>query len=171
MKHALIFIPFLLLAANSKTIISFEKKHPQNARKFHLHFVTVGFGSNMYEMEPVFKVDGTKFIYTSEEVWIYPKQTKIEKDTLLTGSFRTSSMDSISQLISQVKDSVIHKSNMRIMSGSAAYITIEDDFKKVEFDLHNTSNTTADRIVAILNTYIPATLRKLFICCGIKDKN
>ncbi len=126
----------------------------------------VGFGSNMFDMEPVFKVDGTKFVYTSEEVWILPGQTKIRKDTLLIGNFRTSSMDSISTFTREIKDSVIYRTNAGIMSGSASYITIEDDVKKIKFDLHNASDTTADKIVAILNTYIPNTLTKLSICCG-----
>lgn len=171
MKQTLIFIPFFLLAINPKSSVSFEKKYQRNARNFHLHFMKVGFGSNMFEMEPVFKVNGTKFVYTSEEAWILPGQTKIRKDTLLIGSFRTSSMDSISKLTREVKDSAIYRTNIHIMSGSATHIKIEDDSKKVTFDLHNASDTTADRIVAILNTYIPKTLGKLSICCRTRKGN
>jgi hypothetical protein len=171
MKQALIYIPFFLLAIAPKNFVSFKEQTPHEARNFKLHFMTVGFGSNMFEMEPVFKIDGTKFTYTSEEVWILPGQTKIKKDTFLIGSFRTSSMDSISKLISKVRDSAIYRTNIHIMSGSAAYITIEDDLRKVKFTLHNASDTTADKIVAILNTYIPAKLDKLYICCATKNGN
>jgi hypothetical protein len=125
--------------------------------------MTVGFGSNMFEMEPVFKVDGTKFIYTSEEVWISPGQKKIEKDTLLIGEFRTSSIDSISNFINRLQDNAIHKANVRVMSGSACYIEISNDLKKISFQLHNTSDTTADKIVTILNSYIPNGFDKLYI--------
>lgn len=165
MKQLLLLIPFSLFITSAKELDSFEKRYQQDARKFYLQFVTVGFGSNMFKMQPVFEVKGTKFIYTSEEVWVHPGQANVRKKTLLTGSFRTSSMDSISDLIRAIKDSSIHKVNMYVMSGSAAYITIEDGSKKIGFNLHNTSDTTADRIVSILNTYIPQKLRHLYICC------
>ncbi len=162
----LLFWALLLLSCNGQVKIK-----PAPTRKFHLHFMTIGFGSNMFEMEPVFKVNGTNFVYTSEEVWILPGQTTIRKDTLLIGSFRPSSIDSISKLTREIKDSVIYRTNIHIMSGSATHITIEDDLKRVMFNLHNTSDTTADKIVTILNTYIPKTLGKLNICCGTRKEN
>jgi hypothetical protein len=162
----LLFWTLLLLSCNGQVKIK-----PAPTRNFQLHFMKVGFGSNMFEMEPVFKVNGTNFVYTSEEVWIPPGQTTIRKDTLLIGSFRTSSMDSISKLTREIKDSAIYRTNSHIMSGSATHITIEDDLTKVTFNLHNASDTTADRIVTILNTYIPETLRKLNICCGTHKGN
>lgn len=116
----------------------------------------------MFDMEPVFKVDKTKFIYTFEDVWIQPGQTKIKKDTLLIGGFRLSSIDSINNLINQLKDSVIYNVG-NYLSGSAACIEISNDKKKIKFDLHNASDSTADKIVAILNTYIPAKMNKLSI--------
>ena len=132
-------------------------------KKFKLRFVTVGFGSNWFEMEPVFNIDGTNFIYTSEEVWIMPGQTKIQRDTLLSGNFRTSSIDSISNLINELKDTAIYKTNIHILSGSAAYLQVSNDTKKINFKLHNASDATADKIVAILNSYIPKGYDKLFI--------
>ena len=82
MKQLLIYIPIYFLGLTIEKPISFKQQTRQDEKEFRLHFMTVGFGSNMFEMEPVFKVEGTKFIYTSEEVWILPKQKKIQRDTL-----------------------------------------------------------------------------------------
>ncbi len=163
MGQLVIYIAIYFIGFINVNTVSFKQQVRRDEKKFRLNFVTVGFGSNMFEMEPVFKVDGTKFIYTSEEVWIFPRQTKIQKDTLLQGDFRISSIDSISTFICQLKESAIHKSNMSVMSGSACYIEILDDIKKINFQLHNTSDTTADKIVSVLNTYIPTGYNKLYI--------
>lgn len=162
MKQALIYIPIIILLLAPRNSDSFEGHNWQVTRKFRLQYVRVGFGSNMFEMQPVFNVDETKFVYTSEVVWVNPKQKNVQ-DTLLIGIFRISSMDSISNLIRGIKDSRIYRTNIHILSGSASYITVQDDVKKIMFDLHNASDTTAARIIAILNTYIPDHLQKLHI--------
>ena len=166
MKQKLIFIPFFLLAINPGNADSFKKQYQRNAGNFYLQFVTIGFGSNMFEMQPIFTVNETKFVYTSEEVWVLPGQTNIMKDTLLIGSFRASSIDSILKLTRELKDTAIYRANIHYLSGSLSDITIKDGVKKIIFDLHNASDTTADKIVAILNSYIPGELGKLHICCG-----
>jgi hypothetical protein len=153
----------LLVFCMSNTLVPLKKAGGANAGNFHLRFVTIGFGSNMFRMQPVFNVDGQKFVYTSEQVWISPGEDKIERDTLLTGSFRTSSIDSISALVREIRDSVIRKADTHVISGSAASIEIETDVKKIKFDLHNTSDSTAEKITAILNTYIPQPLQRLYV--------
>lgn len=149
-----------------------DKKQPADSSFFSLSFTTVGFGSNMFEMEPVFKVKNRKFLYTSEEVWLWKGKgkNKLRKDTLLTGAFRNSSADSIVQLISGLKDTVIYKTNASIMSGSAGYLTITTRNKKVRFDLHNASDRRAEAIVAILNSYVPEGMEKMWITGKIKKE-
>jgi hypothetical protein len=147
-------------------------KQPPDTSFFSLSFVTVGFGSNMFEMEPVFEVKHSKFIYTNEEVWLWKDEdkNKLRKDTLLTGDFRHSSADLIVQLISGLKDTVIYKTNAGIMSGSAGYLTITTRNKKVRFDLHNASDRRAEAIVAILNSYVPEGMEKMWITGKIKEE-
>lgn len=129
----------------------------------------IGFGSNMFTMQPVFSVQGTKFVYTSEEVWIMPDQKEIQRDILLMGDFRTSAIDSIKNLISELKDSVIFRSSA-ILSGSESDITIKTTTKKIRFELHNASDTTAEKIVDILNSHIPVGFNKLHISHSIRRK-
>src|SRR5688500_14074953 len=108
MKKTRIFLYLFLLALHPNISVSGSSQYHKNTRHFFLHFVTVGFGSNRFIMQPVFKVEGTKFIYTSEQVWTIGEQTQRKKDTLLTGFFRVSSSDSISNLINELKDSVVY---------------------------------------------------------------
>lgn len=156
------------------TLLSFFKgqaqKHPSVSKhfsadspQFTLSFVTVGFGSNMFEMEPVFRVTGNQFVFTSEEVWIRPEQKKIQRDTLLVGLFRTSSIDSIINLVDNISDTLIKKFNSHISSGSAQYIDIFTGKKRIKFNLHNISDATAEKIVAILNTYIMDEKQRLYL--------
>lgn len=109
---------------------SLSKHFSVNSAQFSLSFVTIGFGSNMFEMEPVFRVTGNRFVFTSEEVWIKPEQQKIQRDTLLVGLFRTSSIDSIINLVDNRSDTLIDKFNPHISSGSAEYIDIFTGKKK-----------------------------------------
>lgn len=163
MRSILFYVPlffgFVSLFSNRFEVERREEK----ARIFKLSFVTVGFGSNMFEMEPVFVVNGTKFTYTSEEVWAWPGQKEFRRDTLLTGNFRVSSIDSILNMVADIKDSVVYRTNIRIRSGSAGYIDITDDKRTIKFQLHNASHPVADKIVEILSSYIPEELDRLYI--------
>lgn len=163
MKLRLISLSALLCSFATIKPVSLDNAIYGSRPFFKLDFVTVGFGSNQFEMQPVFRVDGTRFIYTSEIVWIREGEKNVPKDTLLTGDFRTSSIDSISGFIDSFSDTVIYKADIGIMSGSASYIKVADSCNNIRFELHNRTDTTADKIVAVLNTYIPDSMRKLYI--------
>jgi hypothetical protein len=154
-------LPFL--EGQAQKYPSVSKNFSGDSPQFTLSFVKVGFGSNMYEMEPVFRVIGNRFVFTSEEVWIGPKQEKIQRDTLLVGYFRTSSIDSIINLVDNITDTLIDKFNSHIMSGSAQYIDIFTGKKRIKFNLHNISDPTAEKVVAILNTYIIDEKQQLYL--------
>jgi len=64
---------------------------------FTLSYISIGLGSNMWTMQPMFRVKGCQFIYTSEEAWQFKDSEKPKADTLLIGNFRASSIDSIHQ--------------------------------------------------------------------------
>lgn len=140
---------------------SVDNKSSEN-QDFKLHYMNVGFGSNRYRMQPVFVVNNQNFIYTMETVWVSPDQTNIPRDTLLTGKFRISSIDSIKNLIRGITDTSIYKSAM-VLSGSATHISIETGQKKLHFTLFNTSDSIAENIVSILSTYIPNEINNLYI--------
>jgi hypothetical protein len=158
MKLTLLYILFFLFGTATEKA-NLPRQHAIN---FKLEYVRIGFGSNMWTMQPVFRVHGTTFVYTSEEVWIIPEQKEIRRDTLLTGDLRITAVDSIKNLIGAMKDSVIYRSGA-ILSGSKSYITVTTNDKEISFQLHNASDTTAEKIVDILNSHIPAGYRKLHI--------
>lgn len=120
---------------------------------FKLHYMQVGFGSTMYELQPVFVINNNGFVYTIEEVWIYPNQTNITRDTLAIGNFRKSSIDSIVNIVNSTNGSFISKSRL-LSSGTATYMSIKAGNKKLKIDLLNSSDATAERILNIINTYM-----------------
>ncbi len=160
---SILLISFLGFNSASPNFDPVLKTSSQCDSSFKLSYVLIGFGSNMFSMEPVFRVNGTKFIYTSEEVWTIPNFEKQKPDTLLTGDFRTSSIDSIAALVNPIQDTLIYKSNPHIMSGGEANIEVCTETKKVTFQLFNASDTTAKKIVTILNSYILSNYKKLWI--------
>lgn len=163
MKELLLFISVCVFGMNAEALFHFEKQNPEKENNFKLSFVTVGLGSNMYKMQPVFKVEDKRFSYTLEKGWSSAHQHKIKTDTLLTGDFRKSSADSISNLLADLKDSIVSRSNPYVLSGLAAYIEVSTAAQKITFSLHNQSDNTADKIVAILNSYIPEGFKKLHV--------
>jgi hypothetical protein len=155
MKQLLLYIPILLFSFDPGKPVSGGQSYSLAARNFKLRFVTIGFGSNMFRMQPVFSVNNSSLVYTAEQVWVRTGDTNIRRDTLLVCNFRVSSIDSISNLISNIKDSVVYKVDPYIMSGVQRNMVISDGIKQIRFQLHNASDTTAEKIISILHTYIP----------------
>lgn len=114
-------------------------------------------------MQPVFNVTGTDFIYTSEQTSFYEGTERQKPDTICTGKLRTSSIDSIIDLVDEIKDSLIYRTNIHIMSGGLHNIHISKNNIDVEFTLHNATDPIAQKIVDILNKYIPDNEKKLWL--------
>ena len=105
--------------------------------------------------EPRVKVIGTKFTYTYEQSSYFGKRSKDIKK-ISSGVFRQSSIDSIINLVKGLKDSTIFKSNACIMSGGIDFLTIANGNDTTQFELMNTFDSTALKIVIIINEYLPA---------------
>jgi hypothetical protein len=134
-----------------------EKSESNN---FQLTYIYAGLGSGYNSMQPVFKVNGNDCIYTLEENSSWTGEFTQEPDTLFIGKFRQSSIDSIIDLISDIKDTLIYNTNPEIMSGGIHSIKIATDGIDLTFRLHNASDPVAEKIVAILNSNIPGEIRK-----------
>jgi hypothetical protein len=117
----------------------------------------------MWEMQPMFRVKGSQFIYTLEEAWQSKDVEKTKPDTLYVGNLRTSSIDSILSIAEEIKGDSVYKLNAGIMSGGIIYLEISNNQRKLNFELANSYDLTAKKIVAILNSYIPDKYRKLWI--------
>jgi hypothetical protein len=132
-------------------------------KNFQIGYISAGLGSQFTSMQPVFYVNNLKFVYTSEQTTLYKNQKVKRPDTLQVGKFRRSSVDSIIRLIKDIKDTLIYRTNVHVSSGAIHRIYIQTPSQKLEFNLHNDSHPTAQKIVTILNTYIPDQDKKLWL--------
>jgi hypothetical protein len=121
---------------------------------FQLTFNRVGLGPNMDELQPAFRVRNNSFFFTHEEAWIFDKKVKPAMDTLYAGFFRTSSIDSINSILLSLKKDKINVYKHYI-DGAIDYLEIETKNRKYSFKMDNTTDTTAEKIINILNSYIP----------------
>lgn len=159
MKIRLFFIGLTLISLPAFTQQAKEKTDSS----FTLSYISIGLGSNRWIMQPIFRVKGSQFIYTSEDVWYIKGAEKPKKDTLLIGNFRASSIDSILNISTEVKGDSLYALNLSIMSGGIIKLNFSTNKRKLCFDLHNSNDTTAQKIVDILNSYIPDKYSKLWI--------
>jgi len=132
-------------------------------KKFTLHFSAAGLGSNFGEMEPVFHVSGVKYIYTYQQNSFYQNEARKHPDTICNGNLKESAIDSIIELVAPIKEPKIYKTNAGVMSGDIEYLQITADNINLEFTLHNAFDSTAAKIVSILNHYIPEDKPKLWV--------
>ena len=75
-------------------------------------------------------------------------------DTLYAGFFRTSSIDSINSILLSLKKDKINVYK-HYTDGAIDYLEIETKNRKYSFKMDNTTDTTAEKIINILNSYIP----------------
>jgi hypothetical protein len=155
----LITILFILYLA-SFTIFSQTKPLPQenlnNSAKptFYLYYGFSGLGSNMGSFQPTIKIKGTNFLYTYEQNSYYGKKDD-RVDTVCVKAFRQTSIDSIIDIIKDLKDTSIREYNFCIMSGGIHFLTVTNGIDTTNFQLSNTFDYTALKIANILNEYAP----------------
>lgn len=123
--------------------------------EFYLYYSFAGLGSNMGKFEPVITIKGTNLVYTYQQNSFYTKRND-RIDTICIKKIRQSSVDSILDLIKNIKDSTIHKTNFCIMSGGIHFMGVTDGRDTTHFQMHNTFDHTALKIVKILNQYLTA---------------
>lgn len=128
---------------------------------FSLHYLSAGLGSGMGSMQPTIHIVNQRFVYTWEQNSYYGEKTK-KPDTVCILPFRQSSIDSILEILKPLKDTTISRINPCIMSGGVQYLTIGNGPDTVHFRLHNSADTTALKIMALLNQYAPAD-KQLFL--------
>ena len=130
-----ILIPILLL------LLTFSSYSQVN--KFKLEYKSHGLGSNTFSsVYPIVEINESKLTY----------QTK-------SGSYRKffahASIDSITKLISGIKDSLRYSSNECIHSGRLMFLSITNGSKVLVFASQNTIDPVALKIIYIVNAYLP----------------
>lgn len=137
-------------------------KDSEKYKTFNLYYSYSGLGSGMGSMQPTFRVTGKNFVYTSEQNSYYGKPDK-KPENICEGTLRNSSIDSILNLVKDIKDTLVYKTNVGIKSGGIHNISVKYEKINLTFRLHNASDSTAQKIVDILNSNIPADKQKLWL--------
>ena len=150
--HLLIFLFSFVNARDNANIPALDNSRAVTD-SFKLTFNRVGYGPNMYELQPAFRVRNNLFCFTNEEAWVFDKKVKPTIDTLYSGFFRATSIDSINSILLYLRKGKINVSK-RYTDGATDYMEIVTQKKKYSFQMDNTSDTTAQKIIDILNSYI-----------------
>jgi hypothetical protein len=120
---------------------------------FFLAYTFDGLGSNTGNKQPSITITGTKLIYTYEQKNFYGQESK-NIDTALILAMRITSIDSIVNLIKDLGDTTIFESNPNIMSGGVHFLTITLGKDTVRYELMNTFDRGALKIMDIINPYL-----------------
>jgi len=145
------------------------KEGKDRYKDFKLYYSFAGLGSGMGSMQPTFRATGTNYIYTFEQNSFYTKPDK-KPETKCKGMLRRSSIDSIISLVKGIEDTVVYKTNAGIMSGGIHNVSVTYGKKKVSFQLHNAYDSTAQKILDVLNSNIPDAEERLWLF-KFPDKN
>lgn len=129
---------------------------------FKLSYSYSGLGSGIGSMQPTFRVTGKNFVYTSEQNSYYGEADK-KTENICKGLLRTSSIDSILNIVKDIKDTLVYKTNVGVMSGGIHNISVKYEKINMTFRLHNASDSTAQKIIDILNSNIPADKQRLWL--------
>ena len=149
-------IPLLLFSVWCSCYSQVNDQHPGKINNdFSLRYLSAGLGSGMGSMQPTIWIANQQFVYTYEQNRYYGEKTK-KPDTACILPFRQSSIDSILEIVSPMKDSTISRLNPCIMSGSVQYLTVGNGPDTVHFSLHNSADTKALKIMKIMNQYATA---------------
>jgi hypothetical protein len=139
-----------------------QKNNSQNMseksvdKPFYLTYTYAELGSNIGKKEPTVRISGTRLIYTYEQNSSWDgKILKEDVDTILVGAFRETSIDSIKNILVNLKDTTIFQTNPCIISGGIHYLTVAFGTDTTKFELMNTFDYTALLITNLLNQYLP----------------
>lgn len=138
-KLILIAIGCLLLLTNfvgcSVNQSCATEKHPVSKYdSTKISSVWIGLGSNLGSMQPVFKSVGTQYSYIYKQTSFLSPDHKPD-EPICAGTLNISSLDSIIDLVKDIKDTSIWKNNSRVRSGGIQNIWIQHDSINLTFTL------------------------------------
>ena len=111
-------------------------------------------------MEPTFKINGTKFIYTLEQnSWVTWLRKNPIPDTICMGVFRTSSIDSIIDIVKGLKGKDVSKNFACSLGGWIDYMAIADGTDTIKYNFDNTFDRTLLKVVQIIFEYLSPNIQ------------
>lgn len=140
-----------------------EKHNLKKYENFKLLYSYAGLGSGMGSIQPTFSATGADYVYSLEQNSSFTGEFQKKPEFICKGKLRESSIDSIVNLVKDIKDTLIYKTNTGIMSGGIHVISIKNDKINITFRLHNASDPIAQKIVDIVNSNIPNDKKRLWL--------
>jgi hypothetical protein len=165
MRQLTFYILVILLASScGQTTNKQDKIVNSKYSSFHLTYSFGGLGPNQFQkFYPLIDINGETLAYTIEKKTGKYSIEKPFKDTIWTKDtvtykvkMRTASIDSLISIKKTLKDTTIFESNPCIMDGGIHFLTIVIGTDTVTYQLMNTFDRTALKIVDIINKYLPA---------------
>lgn len=144
---------------------SFVVEKPNSHNDFEFSYMFTGFGYNEGEMFSVLKVVGNHYIHTKEQDSSLIGKIYNEPKFVSEGFIRETSIDSILEIIHELKDSLVYRvnDNFELDSGGIHTISIRNDSTNVKFMLHNVSDSSALKLIEIINSNLPNGFDKLWL--------
>ena len=172
--YAIYIIDFLLFGScnsptakeihiNNDSTPTVQETNQKPTSSFKLWYSYAGLGSGYGSMQPTFRVTGADYVYNLEQNSSFTGKYDKKPEFICKGKLRASSIDSIINLVKDIKDTLVYKTNTGIMSGGIHNISVKNDKINITFQLHNASDPTAQKIVDILNFNIPADKQRLWL--------
>jgi hypothetical protein len=145
----------LLICSKQKTLAQSDTKTKDIQSIFYVYYDVSPNSLTQVWNSPTFQLKGKNFIYTDNS---YVGKKK-EIDTICLGTFRQSSIDSIIQIVKDLKDTTIFKINDCRISGGVHNLTVATGVDTTKFEMVNTFDYTALKITDIINEYLPLSER------------
>lgn len=165
----LTLLSIIALASFSQNDFAIQDTSRRHASEgFYLSYSVAGLGANIGSFLPVIEIKNGALLYTYEQNSYFDKKDS-RIDTVCLVRVRETSIDSILRLVQNIKDTTIMRTNACIMSGVVRFMSVANGADTTKFQLHNTFDHTALKIVDILNTYLPEEKRLVANEKMIKD--
>ena len=165
-----VWIVCLFIRAGCSNMLEEQNTKHQQYSDLKLTYSCVGLGSNFGRKAPTFKAMGRRFVLILQQNSFLNQPNK-SIDTICSGLLRITSIDSIINLLEEVKDTQIYRTNAGIMSGDIQTISILTDSINTTFTLHNATDPILEKLVQILNSNLPLGKRRLVLFEDIAAMN
>ena len=123
-------------------------------QNFELAYSRVGYGVNMYDLQPVFSIKAGAYLFTYEEAWLFDGKRIPYADTISSGPFLRCSIDSILNILSGLQKKKIEVSNYHYTDGDSEFLTILANKEKYSFVMNNAVDSSFNKIMSIIKGYM-----------------
>ncbi|MEO9534028.1 MAG: hypothetical protein ABJG68_03450 [Crocinitomicaceae bacterium] len=154
----LVFIVLMLCATS---MVSAQEANWTS--EFQLRFSFAGLGDNSGTSATGFQLEGNHFKIVNETNQCHEGGLDPNSKTLTEGELSEETMEALMEVFNDLSDTTIYKTDLTVSSGGVHTLTMATSVKMVKFSLHNETDETARKIIAIINEGLPEGVEKLWI--------